>query len=64
MSDGGKGSSPRPFSVNKETFDANWERIFQKNKQTIKETLIERIDYVDENVISDEKSSSVKLLID
>lgn len=35
----GKGSSPRPISVNKPTFDANWDRIFGKPKKdaTIKE---------------------------
>ncbi len=30
MSDGGKGSSPRPFSVSKEEFDNNWNNIFKK----------------------------------
>lgn len=30
MSDGGKGSSPRPYSVSKEQFDNNWEKIFGK----------------------------------
>ena len=28
MSDGGKGSSPRPFSVDTETYDKNFEAIF------------------------------------
>lgn len=33
MADGGKGSSPRPFSVDQKTFDTNWENIFgKKNK--------------------------------
>jgi hypothetical protein len=32
MSDGGKGSKPRPFSVDKETFDNNFDRIFGKKK--------------------------------
>ena len=32
MSDGGKGSKPRPFSVDKETFDNNFDRIFAKKK--------------------------------
>ena len=31
MSDGGKGSSPRPFSVNQKTFEDNWDKIFKKN---------------------------------
>lgn len=30
MSDGGKGSTPRPYSVTKEVFDSNWDRIFKK----------------------------------
>jgi hypothetical protein len=25
----GKGSKPRPFSVNQETFNDNWDRIFK-----------------------------------
>ena len=36
-SDGGKGSAPRPFSVDRKTFDDNWDRIF-KREQKIKET--------------------------
>lgn len=33
MSDGGKGSAPRPFSVPKEKFDQNWGKIFGKKPQ-------------------------------
>lgn len=33
MSDGGKGSKPRPYSVDKETFENNWDRIFSKKKK-------------------------------
>lgn len=32
MSDGGKGSRARPFSVPKEVFDKNFEAIFGKKK--------------------------------
>jgi hypothetical protein len=28
----GKGSSPRPFSVDQKTFDTNWDNIFKKVK--------------------------------
>ena len=28
----GKGSKPRPFSVNRKTFDKNWNKIFSKKK--------------------------------
>ena len=30
MSDGGKGSSPRPYSVDQKTYSNNWDRIFKK----------------------------------
>lgn len=30
MSDGGKGSSPRPYSVSQETFGDNYDAIFRK----------------------------------
>jgi hypothetical protein len=29
----GKGSSPRPFSVDQKTFASNWDRIFSKQPQ-------------------------------
>lgn len=32
MSDGGKGSNPRPYSVDKKTFEDNWDKIFRKDK--------------------------------
>lgn len=28
----GKGSRPRPFSVDRKTFEDNWDRIFGKKK--------------------------------
>lgn len=31
-SDGGKGSSPRPYSVSMDEFNANFERIFGKHR--------------------------------
>lgn len=37
MADGGKGSSPRPYSVDQKTFDANWHSIFGKDKSVIEE---------------------------
>lgn len=33
MNEGGKGDKPRPFSVDKETFENNWETIFGKKKK-------------------------------
>ncbi len=33
MSDGGKGSKPRPYSVDQKTFDDNWNKIFSKKKE-------------------------------
>lgn len=34
MSDGGKGSAPRPYSVDQKTFGNNWDRIFGKKDPT------------------------------
>jgi hypothetical protein len=31
----GKGSRPRPYSVNLKTFDSNWDTIFNKKEQTV-----------------------------
>ena len=33
MSDGGKGSKPRPFSVSQDEYDNRWDAIFGKKKQ-------------------------------
>lgn len=33
MSDGGKGSNPRPFSVDDKTFNDNWNNIFKKENK-------------------------------
>ena len=33
MSAGGKGSSPRPYSVSQEQFSNNWDAIFGKKKK-------------------------------
>ena len=33
MSDGGKGSRPRPFSVSQQEFDNRWDAIFKKDKE-------------------------------
>ena len=33
MSDGGKGSSPRPFSISKEVYDNRWDAIFGKKEE-------------------------------
>jgi hypothetical protein len=51
MSDGGKGSSPRPFSVPKEIYDKNFEHIFRKNKNSQES----RVDPSVENVYNDER---------
>lgn len=38
MSDGGKGSKPRPFSVSQAEYDSRWDAIFQRD---LKEEKIE-----------------------
>jgi DnaJ-class molecular chaperone len=39
MSDGGKGSAPRPLSVDSGTFQDNWERTFGWRKRQIADEL-------------------------
>lgn len=46
MSDGGKGSTPRPFSVDQKTFDDNWEQIFGRKKK-VDNTGISKNEYQD-----------------
>ena len=41
MSDGGKGSVPRPFSVSKEEFDNRWDNIFKKSPKEIQDAELE-----------------------
>ena len=38
MSDGGKGSKPRPFSVANEEYAARWDAIFAKDSECDKPT--------------------------
>jgi len=40
---GGKGSSPRPFSITQEQYDQRWDAIFNRDGKM--PTLIEVIDY-------------------
>jgi hypothetical protein len=35
----GKGDKPRPIQVNQETYDSNWDRIFNKDKKKEKQTV-------------------------
>jgi len=50
MGDGGKGSSPRPYSVDKETFSNNWDAIFGKKEKKV-DTEVENV-YNDERLVS------------
>jgi late competence protein required for DNA uptake (superfamily II DNA/RNA helicase) len=50
--DGGKGDAPRPLSIPKEQFEANWDAIFNKNKLANK--LVKQIE---ENVKNESKTS-------
>lgn len=37
MSDGGKGSSPRPYSVSQDEYSKNWDAIFKKDPRVIED---------------------------
>ena len=43
MSDGGKGSSPRPYSVSQEKFASNWYAIFGKDKKSKQEKALDEL---------------------
>jgi hypothetical protein len=43
MSDGGKGSKPRPFSVSQEEYANNFDRIFNRKKKTDAEKFDEQV---------------------
>lgn len=36
MSDGGKGSKPRPFSVTQQEYDTRWDAIFGRDLEELK----------------------------
>lgn len=57
MSDGGKGSAPRPFSVDDKTFDNNWKSI-----QGFGETWLERKKRLEQEAIIE--ASSVQSNLD
>ena len=40
MSDGGKGSKPRPFSVSQEEYDKRWDAIFQRDLPKEEKTIV------------------------
>ena len=65
MTAGGKGSAPRPKSVDAETFASNWDAIFGKNKVPLRsvteevENYSEYIEqYVDEDELKDTDTDS------
>ncbi len=47
MSDGGKGSKPRPFSVSQEEYDARFEAIFGKKEKKEDNTGVTQNEYQD-----------------
>lgn len=57
MSDGGKGSAPRPFSVDQNTFASNWDAIFGK-KKVEDNTGVQKNEYYD--IITTEESFEVE----
>ena len=56
MSDGGKGSAPRPFSVDRSTYESNWDAIFGKKKDD--NTGVQKNEYCD--IISTEECFEVE----
>lgn len=66
MSDGGKGSAPRPMQVSRDKYSSNWDAIFKKEKQTddyqdflstedCMLSALEKLNSSEKNIDSDEK---------
>jgi len=55
MSDGGKGSAPRPYSVSNAEYAARWDMIFRKDQ---KESVDLNKEPVDNKSITEEKKVS------
>jgi hypothetical protein len=66
MSDGGKGSAPRPMQVSRDKYSSNWDAIFKKEKQTDNYqdflttedcvlSALEKLNNSEKNIDSDEK---------
>jgi hypothetical protein len=58
MSDGGKGSSPRPFSVSNEEYANRWDAIFSRDVKK-KETVDSKETSVDNQSIKKEDKKSI-----
>jgi len=57
MSDGGKGSKPRPFSVTQEEYDNRWDAIFARDLR--KDKLMRQLETESERLgLYNESSSS------
>jgi hypothetical protein len=51
MSNGGKGSAPRPYSVSQAQFGDNWDAIFSKKKSNYQ---------ADDGALTDEQIQQIK----
>ena len=62
MSDGGKGSKPRPFSVTQEEYDNRWDAIFARDlrkSEELKDKLMRQLEAESERLgLYNESSSS------
>jgi hypothetical protein len=54
MSDGGKGSKPRPFSVAQDEYEKRWDAIFQRDLPK-EDTGVEKDEYQDTDILIDSK---------
>ena len=54
MSDGGKGSAPRPFSVSQKEYESRWDAIFGRDLKEEKKQISEEVlnTYNDERLVS------------
>lgn len=59
MSAGGKGSAPRPYSVDRKTFEDNWDRIFGQSKKNLVDEEIQTLQsFGDKRSLGEQQSSA------
>lgn len=55
MNQGGKGDKPRPFSVDRQVYESNWDQIFQKKKPEEDVPVLENEEMWTQRVLDEEE---------
>jgi hypothetical protein len=59
MSDGGKGSSPRPFSVSNEEYASRWDAIFSRDLKKKESVDLDKESVDDQSIKKEDRKNQV-----